>query len=109
MSAPSLPKMLNLPMPPPLWIILAPIFVLAALSLLMPLLAKDQKTPPDEGWRGVFYANPKDPSLFVRKRFGIGYTLNFSNPWSWVVLAIIFAMVAAPLTASVLVLRKVPK
>lgn len=101
--------MLNLPMPPPLWIILAPIFVLAAFSLLMPLLAKDQKMPPDEGWRGAFYANPKDPSLFVRKRLGIGYTLNFSNPWSWVVLAIIFALVAAPLTVSVLVVRQVPK
>jgi uncharacterized membrane protein len=37
---------------------------------------------------GVFYVNPDDPSLFTPKRFGIGYTLNFGNPRSWLVLAV---------------------
>jgi len=32
----------------------------------------------------------------VPKRFGIGYTLNFGNPWSWAVLAFVLLMVAVP-------------
>jgi uncharacterized membrane protein len=28
---------------------------------------------------GMFYVNPEDPSVFVEKRFGFGYTLNFGN------------------------------
>ena len=44
--------------------------------------------PPDEGWSGPFYSNPDDPALFVPKRYGIGYTLNFGNPWSWIVVAL---------------------
>ena len=36
---------------------------------------------PDECWKlGVFYFNRNDPALFVEKRFGIGWTLNFANP-----------------------------
>ncbi|WP_188302824.1 DUF1648 domain-containing protein [Streptomyces sp. CBMA123] len=36
----------------------------------------------DRYWRagGLFYLNRQDPSLFVAKRFGIGWTLNFGNP-----------------------------
>jgi uncharacterized membrane protein len=42
-----------------------------------------------ESWKlGVFYFNPEDPSLFVPKRSSLGYTLNFANPWSWLVLAL---------------------
>jgi len=33
----------------------------------------------------------------VPKRFGIGYTLNFGNSWSWAVLAVIVLLVAAPI------------
>jgi uncharacterized membrane protein len=28
------------------------------------------------------YNNPDDPALFVEKRLGIGFTLNFGNPWA---------------------------
>ncbi|MCX7710042.1 MAG: DUF5808 domain-containing protein [Clostridia bacterium] len=39
----------------------------------------------DRHWKwGVFYFNPDDPSIFVEKRFGIGWTNNFANPMSWV-------------------------
>lgn len=45
----------------------------------VPLLADD-----DEHWKlGVFYANPNDASLFVPKRFGIGWTMNFARPGTW--------------------------
>ena len=37
----------------------------------------------DSCWKlGIFYFNTKDPSVFVAKRFGIGYDLNFGNRWS---------------------------
>jgi uncharacterized membrane protein len=29
---------------------------------------------------GMFYVNREDPSLFVERRFGFGYTINFGNP-----------------------------
>ena len=29
---------------------------------------------------GVLYVNRDDPSIFVEKRFGVGYTVNFGNP-----------------------------
>ena len=53
---------------------------------------------PDDCWKyGVFYFNRDDPALFVPKRFGLnlGYTLNFANRWSWVVLVVsLFPVVA---------------
>jgi uncharacterized membrane protein len=55
---------------------------------------------PDEAWKlGQFYYNPSDPSLVVEKRFGIGYTLNFGNRWSWVLIT---AMLVPALLAIVL-------
>ena len=46
---------------------------------------------PDACWKGggMFYYNPDDPAIFVQKRFGIGYTLNFGNRWSWFWLALL--------------------
>jgi len=44
----------------------------------------------DKCWKlGVFYYNPDDPALFVEKRFGIGWTNNFAQPVSWILLAAI--------------------
>lgn len=34
----------------------------------------------DNNWiLGIFYNNPNDPSLFVQKRFGVGWTINIGN------------------------------
>ena len=87
--------------PPSVWIILAPVLLIAAVSVLLPLLVKTGGRPPDDKWKGVFYSNPDDPAVLVAKRYGIGYTLNFGNPWSWVVLAAILLLVAAPIAFSV--------
>lgn len=47
----------------------------------------------DRYWKlGAFYFNPQDPSVFVEKRSGIGWTLNFANPVGWFVLAGIVAL-----------------
>jgi uncharacterized membrane protein len=48
---------------------------------------------PDKYWKlGLFYVNRNDPALFVEKRFGIGYTLNFGHPGIWVFLAVLVAV-----------------
>jgi uncharacterized membrane protein len=50
---------------------------------------------PDACWRwGLFYVNPADPSILIEKRFGVGYTLNFGNRWTWVVLALLLVAAA---------------
>lgn len=50
----------------------------------------------DEHWvAGVFYYNPQDPALWVEKRFGIGWTLNFARPASWFMLGGILLLVLA--------------
>ncbi len=35
----------------------------------------------DQNWFGdFFYNNPEDPAVFVPKRYGFGWTVNFGNP-----------------------------
>jgi uncharacterized membrane protein len=44
-------------------------------------------TTPDSRWiLGQLYYNRLDPAIFVEKRMGLGYTLNFGNRWSWLVV-----------------------
>ncbi|MCO7127233.1 DUF5808 domain-containing protein [Sporolactobacillus shoreicorticis] len=35
---------------------------------------------------GIFYFNRYDPSIFVEKRVGIGFTVNMARPIAWIVL-----------------------
>jgi uncharacterized membrane protein len=47
----------------------------------------------DQRWKaGVFYFNKEDASIMVEKRFGIGWTVNFGNPKSWLFLMLPIAM-----------------
>ena len=98
-------QLAGLPAVPSVWIILGPVLLLGVLAVLVSVFARTQEPPPNDGWKGVFYSNPDDPALFVPKRYGIGYTLNFGNPWSWVVLALILAMVVLPLGLSIATIR----
>lgn len=43
---------------------------------------------------GAFYINRDDPSIFVEKRFGIGYTINFGNPKAVALLVAFLAIIA---------------
>lgn len=53
----------------------------------------------DAHWRlGMIYYNPDDAAIWVEKRFGVGYTVNFARPLAW---AILLAMLAGPLLAIV--------
>lgn len=42
---------------------------------------------------GLFYFNRSDPSLFIEKRIGIGYTVNMAHPIAWLILVGILAAV----------------
>jgi uncharacterized membrane protein len=53
---------------------------------------------PDQCWKlGMIYVNRADPALFVEKRFGIGYTVNFGHPLTWVLMGVILVPVVASL------------
>ena len=54
---------------------------------------------------GVFYVNPSDPSVWVPKRFGVGWTLNFGRPLSWGIIAL-FALVTLGFAVGSLLLAR---
>jgi len=55
----------------------------------------------DSNWKfGAWYYNPDDPSLFVEKRVGIGWTVNWARPMAWVIILGILALVAGSLIFS---------
>jgi uncharacterized membrane protein len=52
---------------------------------------------PDECWKlGFFYCNPADPAIFVEKRLGIGYTCNFGNQTTWLVMGLMLLFSLIP-------------
>ena len=43
----------------------------------------------DSYWKGgIIYFNKNDPSIFVEKRFGVGWTLNFANPMGYIIVIV---------------------
>lgn len=46
-------------------------------------------------WKlGIFYFNPKDKRVLVLKRIpGFGFTLNFGNPFSVIVILLIITLI----------------
>ncbi len=47
----------------------------------------------DRCWKlGLFYVNRSDPALLVEKRFGVGYTVNFGNRWSWLIIGLLLGV-----------------
>lgn len=59
----------------------------------------------DRHWKmGAFYVNRDDPALFVEKRFGVGFTINFGRPAAVVVtLGLILFIAAVTVIAALLV------
>lgn len=47
---------------------------------------------PENWYWGVFYNNPSDSSVWVPKRYGIGYTLNYAHRVSWIISFIFLAV-----------------
>lgn len=55
----------------------------------------------DRFWKaGLFYVNRDDPALLVPKRFGVGWTINVGNPKSWVLVAVLVALLVGPTIAA---------
>ncbi len=51
----------------------------------------------DRCWKlGLFYYNPDDSALFIEKRFGVGYDINFANRWAWIFFAVLAGSIALP-------------
>jgi len=60
--------------------------------------AKGEILDDDARWiAGMFYYNPSDPAVFVEKRTGIGYTVNFARPAAWLFLLGVLAIVLCSL------------
>ena len=97
------------PIAPPVWIILGPFLGLGVLAVLLPLFRRTRRRRRDSGWNGVFYSNPDDSALFVPKRCGIGYTLNFAHPWAWGVVVFIILMVVLPFVLTGMTVRRLLK
>ena len=58
----------------------------------------------DEHWAlGIFYVNRDDPSIFVPKRFGSGWTLNCGCPTAWIAIGL-FALVTIAFVVASLVI-----
>lgn len=48
---------------------------------------------PDRAWiAGIFYFNPQDPAIFVEKRMGLGWTLNYGNKWAWLFTVVVLGV-----------------
>lgn len=48
----------------------------------------------DSHWvGGLFYFNRQDPSIFVEKRFGVGWTINFGNPIGYLIVLVPLAVI----------------
>lgn len=58
--------------------------------------APEGSMPRDDDalWKlGTFYCNREDPSVFVPKRFGVGWTINIANPRTWLVVAVFVVLI----------------
>ncbi len=55
----------------------------------------NMRNDPDNYKWGLFYYNKKDPGFLIPRKTGIGFSPNFANPYSYLVIIgiIIFAVV----------------
>ena len=87
------------------WVVVLPI--LAGVAVAIVVLARNNRER-DEGegdtglthrdddkyWRGgLFYVNREDHALWVARRYGVGWTLNFGNPRVAILLAGVVALI----------------
>jgi uncharacterized membrane protein len=75
-------------------------------SLAFKQARRDGAPAPPRGYHGLHYSDPENPSLWVPKLVGVGYTLNFAHPWAWPMMGLILLL---PLGAIVLALTLVAR
>lgn len=76
-----------------LWGMLALFLLLLVLGVALMVRELKRSVPLDEQaelyrW-GVFYVNAEDPAIWVPKRLGLGWTLNFAHGLSWFILLLL--------------------
>ncbi len=83
--------------PPVATLVILPVIILASALFLRGWLRQGRVPSPnipggwspDTCWKyGLFYFNPDDSALFVEKRVGIGYTVNFAHASAWIIMAL---------------------
>jgi uncharacterized membrane protein len=48
----------------------------------------------DKYWKfGLIYFNKEDPSIFIEKRFGVGFTMNFANPIAVILIVALLLLI----------------
>ena len=80
---------------------------------LVPVIRAVRQAPPivgasesDYRWGGMIYWNASDERLWVPKRLGIGWTLNFARPMAWVVMALLLILPLALAACVILATRR---
>ena len=53
----------------------------------------DRDTNPQHWKLSVFYYDPENPRLFVPKRTGMPFTLNFAKPAAWAITGTTVALI----------------
>jgi len=47
----------------------------------------------NDNWKwGIFYNNPNDPSIWVEKRTGLGWTVNFAHQVSYLIIVLLVVL-----------------
>ncbi|WP_054958610.1 DUF1648 domain-containing protein [Paenibacillus dakarensis] len=67
-------------------------------SRIGPKRAPSSAQPYDDDayWKlGGIYFNPHDPAIFVEKRFGVGWTINYANKKAWAVMIGLISLILA--------------
>jgi hypothetical protein len=89
-----------------LGLVLAFLAVVVRLSAAAAVDAARADPGGEERWKwGLFYRNADDEALFVPKRVGIGYTLNFARPGAWVLSGALLLFLVASMLLPVLLRR----
>jgi uncharacterized membrane protein len=57
----------------------------------------------DDGWRGLVYRNPKDERLWVVKRDGLRWTLNFAHRMAWPMLLLLVSPAVISVVAALVI------
>ncbi len=86
------------------WILFSSLFVLVVIFAMVILLAVKARQggnqfahraeTDDSHWvLGLFYYDKGNPSIFVEKRIGLGFTVNLAHPLSWIALLVLLLLI----------------
>lgn len=76
------------------------VFVVLLFTLLFSIKSKDSNKSKNENtsllddcWRwGLVYVNRNDPSVFVERRYGTGWTINLGRATGWIILILMIVL-----------------